>query len=143
MKTYLVPVDFSKESRVAMAFALRLAAEEKARVVLLHVYSFPVSPDVMIAASTIEDLQRSIEGALADWSADAKKLAPDVPVDAESRFGPTGDQIIAWETDNRPYAIVMGTQGRGRLASAIVGSVAQRILHAARCPVIVVRPEKA
>jgi nucleotide-binding universal stress UspA family protein len=143
MKTYLVPTDFSKESRVAMAFAVRLAAEEHARVVLLHVYSFPIAPDVMLSATTIEDMQRSIDGALADWKAQAQALAPNIVVETESKLGPTADQILAWEQVERPYAIVMGTHGRGRVASALLGSVAQRLLHSARCPVIVVRPEKS
>jgi nucleotide-binding universal stress UspA family protein len=54
----------------------------------------------------------------------------------------TAESIVEVATKNQADLIVIGTHGRGALASAVVGSVANRLLHVAHCPVLAVLPPR-
>jgi nucleotide-binding universal stress UspA family protein len=135
----LCPVDFSEDSREAMRTAMAMAGAE-ARVTLVHVYVLPaiVSPDLPMDPTLIEDSLRSAEKDLRDWAAEAARLGP-------ARVEPVCVQGNAWSAivdaarERRADLIVMGTHGRTGLRHALLGSVAERVLRHAHCPVLVVR----
>ena len=62
-----------------------------------------------------------------------------VTVSSEVRFGRPAEEIIAFANDLKIELIAMSTHGRSGLARWAYGSVADRVLHAARCPVLLVR----
>jgi nucleotide-binding universal stress UspA family protein len=62
-----------------------------------------------------------------------------VTVSSEVRFGRPAEEIISFARDMKIDLIAMSTHGRSGLARWAYGSVADRVLHAARCPVLLVR----
>jgi nucleotide-binding universal stress UspA family protein len=58
------------------------------------------------------------------------------------RTGVPHGEIVAAATDERADLIVLGTQGRGGLEHALLGSVAERVVRLAPCPVLTVRAPK-
>lgn len=62
-----------------------------------------------------------------------------VTVSSEVRFGRPAEEIISFANDMQIDLITMCTHGRSGLARWAYGSVADRVLHAARCPVLLVR----
>lgn len=68
--------------------------------------------------------------------AQAKRVAR---VSTHSSIGDPAEEIIALATDQRADLIVIGSRGHGRLAGLLLGSVAQKVLAHASCPVLIVR----
>ena len=65
-----------------------------------------------------------------------------VEVVTEVRFGQAAEEIIAYARDIKADLIAMCTHGRSGIARWAYGSVADRVLHAAKCPVLLVRATK-
>jgi nucleotide-binding universal stress UspA family protein len=62
-----------------------------------------------------------------------------VTVSSEVRFGRPAEEIISFAKDMKIELIAMSTHGRSGLARWAYGSVADRVLHTAKCPVLLVR----
>ncbi len=77
------------------------------------------------------------ESALEDWVARAR--AEGLSARAALRTGVAHQEIVALATDERADAIVIGTHGRGGIDRALLGSVADRVIRLAPCPVLTVR----
>jgi nucleotide-binding universal stress UspA family protein len=121
--------------------ALEFAAHEAARWgALLHVVSaYEVPPDagwVVVPQGAFED------GAIASVVsavARANELEPDVVTKGEHMHGLAGNVLV--EASKGAALLVVGTRGRGEMASVILGSVSEHCLHHASCPVTIVRPQ--
>jgi nucleotide-binding universal stress UspA family protein len=140
MKKILVATDGSGSAREAVEFGIELAEEHAAEVAFLHVVpvldrSFADGIGVPAAAPhRIDELdRRPVEDALA--------LAAEHDVDAEGELlaGLPADEIVAYADTIDADLIVVGSRGRGALATALLGSVSRGVLHEARRPVLVVR----
>jgi nucleotide-binding universal stress UspA family protein len=85
--------------------------------------------------------RRRIETELRDYLRGVEhQLAREgVTVSSEVRFGRPAEEIIAFANERKIDLIAMSTHGRSGLARWAYGSVADRVLHAARCPVLLVR----
>ena len=141
----VVPVDFSPASAEAWRLARRVAALSDAELVLTHVT--PASPRFMGAAHVRAQLaeiltsqRRWAEGELQRWAADGAAEGRRVRV--ALRTGAPHGEIVAAATDERADLIVLGTEGRGGLEHALLGSVAERVVRLAPCPVLTVRAPK-
>ncbi len=62
------------------------------------------------------------------------------PVEIAVRRGSPADEIVRCATEGRAGLIVMGSRGWGAMHAVLLGSVSERVLHAAPCPVLIVRP---
>jgi nucleotide-binding universal stress UspA family protein len=141
----LCPVDFSAGSREAFVKAAELARESNASLVLAYVSEtsawtamtgFQLVPDV------IQKIADSEEAELAKWRAHAKELGAK-EVSTRLLTGTPWDQIVTAARDDRAIdLIVMGTHGRTGLKHALLGSVAEKTVRHAPCPVLVVRPRE-
>jgi nucleotide-binding universal stress UspA family protein len=137
------PSDFSPASRPAFRKAIQLAKSHRAQLFVVHVLSMlPVIPDAYVAPTVWDDLERgqriTAQRQLARLVATAKAAgarASDVVLD----IGATHEQIVRFARARRADLIVIGTHGRSGLTKALLGSVASRVLAAARCPVLTVR----
>lgn len=118
------PVDFSPESRAALAVAVDLCRRLGAQLTILHVQDG--------AAPATEQ---------AAWSQEA--AAAGVRVSTATSQGSPETAIAAWADRSGADAIVMGTHGRTGRAHALVGSVAESTVRNARCPVMVVHADWA
>ena len=143
IKRILCPVDFSEFSRHALDSAVAIARHEHAAVTALHVVPPPhaVYPPIGPAAYvpyvyTVEDLQefqKTLERFVA---------AADYPVAAVAVEALVVDEILKRAADLAADLIVMGTHGRSGFDRLLLGSVAERVLAKATCPVLTI-PRRA
>ena len=138
----LVPVDFSADSNRAVHYAAMLAGQVGASVELLHVvedFSYgvlsegyaPNVPDLM--QETINDAVERLA------SLQASVFPPGSDVDTVAYVGRPAPTILEYAKAGGVDLIVMGTHGRTGLSHLIMGSVAEKVLRAAPCPVLTVR----
>jgi nucleotide-binding universal stress UspA family protein len=138
----LVPTDFSEGSERAFETALDMARDSGATVTLFHVHHVPaaVFPDVImpIAPDLMRNLEHSVELVLEKWCERAR--AAGVTADVRTAIGATHTEICAAADAVGADLIVIGTHGRGGLSHALLGSVAEKVVRKAPCPVLTVRP---
>jgi universal stress protein A len=133
----LVPVDFSRHSLVALRHALALAAANGARLVLLHVLE-PFHPGLLMDTTAVEAAaRRAANERLEKLLLDTRRTCP--AASRELRAGHPVQTIVALAKRVRADLIVMGTHGRTGLRRSLIGSVAERVVREAHCPVLVVR----
>jgi nucleotide-binding universal stress UspA family protein len=138
IRSILVPYDFSETGQRALDFALDLAAPLSARVVLMFAYDvlaygFPEAPTMAMDTAEVE---RKAQKALEDLASRARR--PGVAVEWVVRRGAAWSEINAAAKDARADLIVMGTHGRRGVARALLGSVAEKVVRTAPCPVLTV-----
>ncbi len=141
LKTILVPTDFSGCSEAAVSYGYALAEAFGATVHLLTVVQDPYT-----LPWAAEGFAAPIGDMLADWETQAKRrLAESVPVSAASKtvvqtqVGTPHSEIVRYAAEHRIDLIVLGTHGRGPLGHLLLGSVAERVVRTAPCPVLTVR----
>ena len=140
VETIVIPIDFSAHSEKALQVGIDLAKVFGARVALVHCYPPPlpsVAPYGLGVPSGFEGEVR--HAALAHtnaWAEKVKAAGVDVSVRVTSEPPVVGirDEAVALEAD----MLVMGTQGLSGLKHVLLGSVAERTLREAPCPVLVV-----
>jgi nucleotide-binding universal stress UspA family protein len=145
-KTLLVPHDFSSSANHAAAIARDEAKLHGARLLLLHVIDLPVAltPEtVIVPAATgapINVKDYAVSSAEAHLQDIVARLGKDgVTATSTIRIGNPVDEINRFVTEENVSLIVMGTHGRTGLQHLLVGSVAERIVRTATCPVLTVR----
>ena len=141
----LVPIDFSEPSRDALHYAISLAKPFKAEILLVHVVEpvvVPPSPDFMVVPTTAElalELQEEAVRVLHQWR---KEVESEASVKEAIRTGTPYHEIVEAADEHNADLIVLGTHGRTGLAHLLLGSTAERVVHRAHCPVLVVRERK-
>ena len=133
--------DFSSASRPAFAKTLELAKQDQAQLFLLHVL-VPPSPFLgdRLPASYLELLARARRGAERRLAAAVRRARKTgVRVRAKLIAGAPAEEIVRESRRCRPDLIVIGTHGRTGLGRVFMGSVAERVLRQASCPVLTVR----
>ena len=147
IKRILVPLDFSEPSLQALDYAVDFARPYKAQLTLLHVVEpiyFPAA-DGYAAGYDPGVLLRHIERSAHDeLSATAARLrARGVTVRTVQRLGRPHRAIVETALKLKSDLIVIATHGRTGLSRVVMGSVAERVVRGAACPVLVVRAAKA
>jgi nucleotide-binding universal stress UspA family protein len=140
LERILCPIDFSEFSARAAACAGALARHHGARLVLLHVSYVQVPPAAFGAGPGPLLLdERAIKALEEDLRAFAAPHV-DASVLTEARVvqGAAAPEILAAATASRADLIVLGTHGRGGFERLMLGSVADKVVRKAVCPVITV-----
>jgi universal stress protein A len=148
LKKILVPVDYSDCSRVAMEYALFLAERFDAEIEVLHVVEIP--PHWWVEHTTVVKPDTGEEQLLSELlmqqavKADTEFLAPfardaTIPIERSLLKGRPSKVIVEAAADRGADLIVMATHGRSGFERLIIGSVTERVLRSAPCPVVVVR----
>jgi|SoiMetStandDraft_5_1073268.scaffolds.fasta_scaffold09377_3 nucleotide-binding universal stress UspA family protein len=140
----LVPVDFSAHSNRAVRYATTLANKFGARVSLLHVVEDPFVTGAWQAdafAANIPELLNELTKAAQAQLHELKKdlAAHGFVATTEVVHGSPVPTIIEHAATGHFDLIVMGTHGRTGVAHALMGSVAERVVQKALCPVLTVR----
>lgn len=143
-QTVLCATDFSPSARAAMETAVELAAVAKARLHLAYIYAPAATyiPDGLVGASptVVAQMERDVEVELGRWKAAATLQAGGrVEVVARAELGLPFGSIVDLAEKLPAQLIVMGTRGRTGLAHVLLGSVAERVVRFAPCPVLTVR----
>lgn len=159
----LVPTDFSEPATDALRYALEEARLHRAKVTLLHVLPARSETDVYYVTGSAElprpgGLDPAVEtclgalsaseprGVRSDPSEEALTRLRDLMPDSfhgtwevEVAAGGAADTIVRFARERHVDLIVMGTHGRAGLQRMLLGSVAERVLRLAPCPVLTVR----
>jgi len=142
----LVPVDFSVHASEAIRAAADLAKRYDAALTLVHVYETVAYalPDgfVLFTGSQLADMLSEFEKRLAAAKRDAE-AAGATRVEVKQLQGAAAVEIVEFAKENGFDLIVMGTHGRRGLQHALMGSVAERVVRTAPCPVLTLKAQAA
>lgn len=140
--TILVPIDYSASSKFAFEYALELAEKFEARVCLLHVVENRTSRDfdAFPLAASSGAAQASDRRKLVEFARSGRHEY--VAVFPEVRIGEPWAEIVAAARKEKADLIVIPTRGLTGLKHVLMGSVAERVVRHAHCPVLVVRNTK-
>ena len=140
IKKILCAIDRSPSSLQAFGYALALARWQSARLNLLEVIEEAPPPGVNRAPTsdgvpneTRTTLERDLRRVL------TARRASDVKVEISLRNGNVVQEILAQAKTSRPDLMVIGSHGRGGIQRLVLGSVAEKVLRLATCPVLTVR----
>jgi nucleotide-binding universal stress UspA family protein len=138
----LAPTDFSEYSMDAISYALELAQKFGAKLSLLHVVELPPYPIEGLVPSTmggdlLNDLERQASAELAQVLPEAKDAR--IEVTRSVVIGSPLRKIIETAEAEKVDLIVMATHGRTGLSHLMMGSVAERVVRTAPCPVLTIR----
>jgi nucleotide-binding universal stress UspA family protein len=138
----LCPIDFSDYARHALDHAVALARTYESRITVLHV--FPVIPltayapgvpgfdPIVLTPELREQVLVDMKGFIETES------APGVPIQPVIREGDPVGEILRQTTDMNADLLVMGTHGRSGFERLLLGSVTEKVLRKASCPVLTV-----
>ncbi len=135
----LIPCDFSSSTRAAIDYALTLRERFPAAVTLLHVIAPFVGYGAEISFIPDNAEVNREQGAEARLKELATPFAGSVPAKTVCLRGQPWQAICDWAADNEVDLIVMPTHGHSGLLHMWLGSVAERVVQKAACPVLVVR----
>lgn len=134
----LCPVDFSESSRYALQVAGGLVATGGAGITLLHVVETGYWEEPSLAA-LMRDLETQSTQRLDDWAAQLRRDVA-VPVTTRTGTGWSGAGILTVLDDDPSIdLVVVGSHGRTGIKRAVMGSVAEKVVRHAKCPVLVAR----
>ncbi len=148
LERLLLATDFSESSKEAFDYAVHLARNLKTKLTLLHVFESPFfyPPEISLNAypevyQWVQDFReeemRRIE-ALADQ---VRKAG--IPVEFIFKEGIPFVEISKTAKEIGADLLILGTHGRKGLSHIVMGSVAERVVREAPCPVFIVRQKKA
>ena len=144
IRSILCPIDFSDHSRHALDHAVAIARWYKSTITALHVFSSapvaayaPGTPGLDSIVLTradrdqlLAEMKRFIEA----------ESTPHVPIDAMLREGRTVGEILRQAADFNADLLIMGTHGRSGFERLLLGSITEKVLRKAACPVLTVPP---
>jgi nucleotide-binding universal stress UspA family protein len=143
LRRILVPTDFGKSSENALSYAVAFARKFGAEVLLVHVVQdlsafipeaiFATPPPVPPVEQFIAAARAAVERVVGGLAADG------VTLHAEVGVGPPADEIVRLAKEKEVDLVVMGTHGHTGLTRMMLGSVAEKVVRRAPCPVLTVR----
>jgi len=140
----LVPIDFSRDADDAIDMAITLARELGSRITLLHViHDVYVGVGEMAAAlpaSYYEEIEEDVKREIQTYL--NKVFEAGLQGDSIVLHGVPFQSILDTVRDQNIDLVVMGTHGRTGLRHVLLGSVAEKVIRMATCPVMVTRPAR-
>lgn len=140
LKKILVPTDFSACAADALRLAQEIAQKFEGTITLLHVYQIPAYPlaegtyvgGPQVTAEIVKDILAALERAKDEAGAS-------VPISTQIAEGVPYLEVARVAREGHFDLIVIGTHGRTGLRHLLLGSVAERVVRTASCPVLTVR----
>ena len=142
LKNILLPTDFSEPTLQATQYAVALARHFHATLHLLHVIEDPVVYLPIFESyplPTPQQFETYAEDRLENLILDQDREG--LEIETHWQHGRPFPEIIRFAARWNVDLIVMGTHGRGIAAHFLLGSVAEKVVRQANCPVLTVRPE--
>jgi nucleotide-binding universal stress UspA family protein len=138
----LVPVDFSEHSDLALQTAVALSRSQGAALAIVYVNEplmVPVPEGyVLFSEAQLEQMSAEYQRVLTKQKQIAE-AAGTIQVEVQLLHGFADREICSFAEQGAFDLIVMGTHGRRGLSHALLGSVAERVVRMAPCPVLTVR----
>lgn len=139
-KEILVPVDGSDNSLRAVRYALGLAGALGVRVRLFYV--FPVSSVEIIgmAGMSRDDIEHAAQAAAQRVfdKLHAEIGETEIKLDDETSIGDPAEEIIRCTEDDQDLLVVLGRRGLSRIQSLLLGSVSEKVVRHAHCPITII-----
>lgn len=138
----VVPVDLGKNTDKVVDYALFIAKGLDAEVVFLHTIEFVALGEMALGNFSYDDYNSS-------RMEEAKKVLNDITRDATGKckkcsskvlIGDIVDEILDFTKKGNADLVIMGTHGKRGLEKILLGSVADRVIKKASCPVLVINP---
>ena len=136
-QTIVVTTDFSANSAVAVRPALALAAKFDARLVLVHVIDAPGGDSGHAAKDAFRGLVEMAREQLEEFG--GREIGGAAPWTIDVAVGPPYLAIVEAAKRHEADLIVVATHGRTGVLHLLLGSVAERVVRSAGCPVLTVR----
>jgi nucleotide-binding universal stress UspA family protein len=143
-KSILVPTDFSEYSDRAIKQAVDIAEQNNAKIYLLHVvdklqqcaidYCIPVETMMKVQSDSEKEASRKMQD-------EAKKItqAKKIDVTFDVKSGVPFEEILKGQQERKADLIVIASHGRTGIMKSLIGSVADKVMREAKCPVLLVR----
>jgi len=143
MKTILVPTDFSGDAVNACKYAIALARETSAKIILMHTFETPVLYSEIPLVTTRLDYATLHDYALNELRRFHQKVSKGTKLTWELvlQQGLASSRIIEIALEKKADLIVMGTTGKGSIERKLMGSNASRVIRNAPCLVLAVPPK--
>jgi nucleotide-binding universal stress UspA family protein len=140
-RTILVPIDFSEHADLALETAIQLARDSGGKLRLLHAYEIPLGTIPPYGVAIPDALLTDVRDAAARRLAKAahKVEAAGVACETQILHSPPAEGIAESAHACGADLIVMGTRGLTGLRHVLLGSVAERTVRLASCPVLTVK----
>lgn len=144
----LVPTDFSAASDAALRYARSLATQFGASIILVHVFEDPFVSGAFVGDGVVTmplDLRETmVRAARERLGQQHAEHAQSLPLSStELLMGPVAKRIVEQAEKIHADLIVMGTHGRGGFGHLLLGSIAEKVVRTARCPVLTAREPQA
>lgn len=136
--TIIHPTDLSEASSHAFELACALARDQGARLLVVYVV-----PPPTCHAETLVQREPDFEQDLLALVRTLKDPQGRIMIDHQLLYGDPVEEIVRLASESGANLIVMGTHGRTGLRRVLLGSVAEKVLRTASCPVMTVRPDLA
>jgi universal stress protein A len=141
IKRILVPTDFSDPSHDALSAAMAFGATFGGTLDLVHVAlacAYVLPPPIDLATIPF-DMSKTLEQATAGLAREeAQVRGAGLTCESATLFGRPDTEIVARAAATKADLIVMGTHGRSGLHHVLMGSVAERVMRHAQCPILIV-----
>ena len=141
IRTILVPIDFSDSASNIIEWAAYLARESKSKLVLFHAYHLPVEFQQLEGAYLPPDFWANVkseaQASLARHETELRESGHSV--ESVVREGYAATAIVDEANELGADLIVIGTHGLSGLKHMLLGSVAERVVQKAPCPVLTVK----
>jgi len=142
----LVPTDFSELGNLAVEYGAAIAEQFHSELEILHVIDdyFALAPEAQLMLPDrheyLCDLQAAARAELAKLTATGKHS--ETHVGRHTTVGRPFEEIVRFAKEHQIDLIVIGSHGRRGISHLLMGSVAERVVRVAGCPVLTVRPDQ-
>ena len=133
----LVAIDGSESAKKAFEESIYLAQKCNSKLDLVHVVSCELGGDSATTFELIGELRTKAEKMLDEYKIQAAQN--NVPIETMVIQGVPAQVITEFAKTKRHDLIIMGTRGKSAFQELLIGSVSQKVMHHASCPVMVVR----
>lgn len=148
----LVPVDFSDYSNKALAIAYDWAQLLGAELTVMHTYYYPVGTTIPFSDAFVYDLnteemvvemrevaEKGMKG-IEEIVSTKNKLVPGTPVKVQYILsqGLAEEEIVKYSKTYQPFVVIMGTRGKDRKETDLIGSVTAEVIELTKVPVLAI-----
>ncbi len=137
----LVPIDGSECSRNAVRFATMLARCADSKLSVIHVHHVNSVELMGLVSQSKEELDAALQRLSKSVTDAARAVLEEEAIDAtvEVTIGDPAVEVVEYARRHGVDLIVMGSRGRGRIKSLLLGSVSHKVMTLASCSVTIVR----
>ncbi|WP_022852641.1 universal stress protein [Thermodesulfatator atlanticus] len=142
IKTILFPTDFTEASLKVLPYARYLTEKLDAKLIVLFVVEeLSKYANFYVPHSALDNLEKELmESAEKKMQSFIEDHFEDFPVESLIRRGDIPEEIVKVAEEKEADLIVMATHGRKGLEKILLGSVTERVIKTAPCPVMTINP---